>query len=255
MPTGAITEYIDVAQVCLYVFWLFFAGLIFWIRINDRREGYPLEREDTGWIFGKTPLLWPQRKEYLLPNGETYVVPNDTRDTREVKAKPVWPNMGSALQPTGNPMTDCVGPASYTERHDEPEMTITGEALIVPMRVAEGFKLSKNSGDPRGTPVEAADGQVAGKVKDLWVDRADFDVRYLEIELNDGGTRLVPMPMVKYNRFRNKVDVASILSTQFGDVPTTAKPDQITALEEDKIMAYYGGGHLYAYPARLGPLL
>ena len=28
METGAITSYIDVAQVVLYAFWIFFAGLI-----------------------------------------------------------------------------------------------------------------------------------------------------------------------------------------------------------------------------------
>ncbi|HKK51252.1 MAG TPA: photosynthetic reaction center subunit H, partial [Myxococcota bacterium] len=32
MPTGALTGYIDVAQVVLYVFWIFFAGLIFYLR-------------------------------------------------------------------------------------------------------------------------------------------------------------------------------------------------------------------------------
>ena len=31
METGAITSYIDVAQVVLYAFWIFFAGLIYWI--------------------------------------------------------------------------------------------------------------------------------------------------------------------------------------------------------------------------------
>ncbi|MFN9102251.1 MAG: photosynthetic reaction center subunit H, partial [Betaproteobacteria bacterium] len=29
MGTGAITGYVDVAQLVLYVFWIFFAGLIY----------------------------------------------------------------------------------------------------------------------------------------------------------------------------------------------------------------------------------
>ena len=29
METGAITQYIDVAQIVLYMFWAFFAGLIY----------------------------------------------------------------------------------------------------------------------------------------------------------------------------------------------------------------------------------
>jgi len=30
--TGAITGYIDVAQLTLYAFWIFFAGLVFYLR-------------------------------------------------------------------------------------------------------------------------------------------------------------------------------------------------------------------------------
>ena len=45
MESGAITSYIDVAQVTLYAFWAFFAGLILYLRREDKREGYPLESE------------------------------------------------------------------------------------------------------------------------------------------------------------------------------------------------------------------
>ena len=46
--TGQIMSNIDVAQIVLYAFWIFFAGLIFYIRREDRREGYPLEYDLTG---------------------------------------------------------------------------------------------------------------------------------------------------------------------------------------------------------------
>ena len=53
LPTAALTGYIDVAQVTLYAFWLFFAGLIFYLRREDKREGYPLDSDRTrpaaGW--------------------------------------------------------------------------------------------------------------------------------------------------------------------------------------------------------------
>ena len=40
METGAITQYIDVAQIVLYVFWVFFAGLIYYLmRENHRNTG------------------------------------------------------------------------------------------------------------------------------------------------------------------------------------------------------------------------
>jgi photosynthetic reaction center H subunit len=38
-------------------------------------------------------------------------------------------------------------------------------------------------------------------------------------------------------------------------VPTTKHPEQITLLEEEKVMAYYGGGTLYATPDRQEPIL
>ena len=43
--TGDITGYVDVAQVVLYVFWLFFFVLIFWLHREGKREGYPLESD------------------------------------------------------------------------------------------------------------------------------------------------------------------------------------------------------------------
>jgi photosynthetic reaction center H subunit len=38
-------------------------------------------------------------------------------------------------------------------------------------------------------------------------------------------------------------------------VPGTKQPEQVTLLEEEKIMAYYGAGTLYATPDRAEPLL
>ena len=38
-------------------------------------------------------------------------------------------------------------------------------------------------------------------------------------------------------------------------MPGIRNPDSVTLLEEDKIMAYYGGGTLYATPQRQEPLL
>jgi photosynthetic reaction center H subunit len=49
--------------------------------------------------------------------------------------------------------------------------------------------------------------------------------------------------------------VHAILAEQFANVPKTRNPDQVTLLEEEKIMAYYGGGLLYATPDRMEPLL
>lgn len=36
---------IDVAQVAIYAFWIFFAGLVYYLRREDHREGYPLTED------------------------------------------------------------------------------------------------------------------------------------------------------------------------------------------------------------------
>jgi photosynthetic reaction center H subunit len=113
--------------------------------------------------------------------------------------------------------------------------------------------------------VVAADGEVAGTVKDLWVDLAEPRILYYEVELSPdvagddpaaaGNNPLLPAGFARAKLGQGQIRVASILSHQFRHVPRTASPDQITRLEEDKVTAYYGGGHLYAKPSRQEPLI
>jgi photosynthetic reaction center H subunit len=63
------------------------------------------------------------------------------------------------------------------------------------------------------------------------------------------------MPFALVNHKRGRVTVNAILGSQFADVPVTKSPDQVTKLEEDKIVAYFAGGHLYATPSRMEPLI
>jgi photosynthetic reaction center H subunit len=69
MPIGAITNYIDVAQLVLYVFWFFFFALVFWIRREDKREGYPAESLRVGgttMMEGFPPM--PAPKTFKMPH-------------------------------------------------------------------------------------------------------------------------------------------------------------------------------------------
>ena len=52
-----------------------------------------------------------------------------------------------------------------------------------------------------------------------------------------------------------RVLVKALLGSQFGNVPATAHPDQVTLNEEDRIMGYFGAGTLYAEPGRAEPLV
>lgn len=292
MQTGALTGYLDVAQVVLYVFWIFFAGLIFYLRREDKREGYPLESDRTDRSGGRVSVVGfpspPSPKTFLLPHGGTQTAPRDEKPQRPVKAEPDVPWPGSPLRPTGNPLKDGVGPAAWAERHDIPDPTWEGDPKIVPMRVATDFWVAEQDPDPRGMPVVALDGEVAGTVKDIWVDRSEFRVLFLEMELagskpeaepepeeaegevaegeeakpkrrrtrsTKADTILLPINFARVNPYLGQVKVVSLMASQFADVPRLRKPDQVTLLEEDKITAYFGGGHLYAHPSRQEPLL
>lgn len=258
MGTGAITGYIDVAQLVLYLFWIFFFGLVYYLQMESKREGFPLETVYPSGELRTSPgfVMMPTPKTFLMAHGDPVTVPNDKVSPQALHAQPLHRLMGAPLVPTGNPMLDGVGPGAYADRADVPDFTWEGDAKIVPLRVAVDFGVASNDADPRGLDVIGADGEVAGTVHDLWVDKSEMMFRYIEVAVpTSGAARHVLLPM-NFARVKSDcVKVASILSHQFAQVPGTKSPSQITMLEEEKIMAYYGGGTLYAEPSRQEPLV
>ena len=230
---------------------LFFAGLIYYLHRENKREGYPLESDRSAHITVQGWPAVPDPKTYLLPNGDTVSIPNNRMDNQPPLHEGAY--RGMPLQPTGNPMLAGVGPGSWSDRADVADMTFEGVPRIVPMRSANGFSVAPQDTDPRGLPVIGADGETGGTVVDLWVDRSEMLFRYLEVEVNGGAHVLLPMNFARVQQRR--VAVKSILGEHFKDVPKTRQAEQVTLLEEDKIMAYYGAGTLYATPARQEPLI
>ena len=258
MPSGYITEYIDVAQLTLWAFWFFFFGLVIYIRREDKREGYPVETLRTGGIVttmeGVPPM--PKPKTFTLPhNGGEVVKPSPDRPQYEIKAKPIAPFPGAPLEPIGDPMLAGVGPGAYAVRSNKPDLTHAGEPRIVPMRVAKHFKVVDRDPDPRGMAVVGADGEVGGTVTEIWVDRGEPQIRYLELETKSKKRVLVPIAMALVQGKKKQVQVVAINGGQFANAPTLASYDQITLAEEDKVCAYYGAGTLYATPERAEPFL
>ena len=140
---------------------------------------------------------------------------------------------------------------SYADREDSHDETWDREKRIVPLRVAEHFVVHELGPNPIGMSVFGADRQVAGTVSDLWVDRGESMVRYYEVELGAGGRRvLMPATFCRTGRFSQRVTCEALLAHQFADVPTTKDPDSVTLNEEERIMAFYGGGTLYATAQR-----
>jgi photosynthetic reaction center H subunit len=248
---------IDLAAVAIWGFWLFFAGLIYYIQRENMREGYPLENDDGSVASNQGPFPVPEDKTFILPHGRGEVtVPSGQRpDRQNLPLRQTSMSNGYPFEPTGDPMIDGVGPASWANRRDVPELDGHGHPKIVPMSKNDAFQHAAGN-DPRGMQVIAGDGEMVGTVTDMWIDAPEQLVRYLEISLDPKwgeGTRLVPMTMARI--WTGQCKISSIYGKHFAAVPQLASSTQITLLEEEKVSAYYGGGHLYADEKRLEPQL
>lgn len=258
MTKGAITAYFDVAQLVLYMFWIFFAGLIWYLVRENRREGYPMV-SDRGVIEGWLPV--PPAKTYLLPSGETVSAPAaNAGEELPIQAERLAGHGGSAYEPIGNPLTAGVGPGSWVARADHPDLDHEGHPKIRPLALLPECGVSDRDPDPRGMPLFDGHGEEAGTVVDLWLDVPEMNFRYLEVEVpgeapQNGPARvLVPMNFARVQR-DGSVHVHALLAHQFAGIPRPRTAGQVSLLEEEKIMAYCGAGLLYADPRRAEPLI
>jgi len=257
MPTGAITSYIDVAQLTLYAFWIFFAFLVVYLILESKREGFPLITSVPGErLNGILPM--PSPKTFLLRDGTTKSVPM-LEPEEIVNAKQMQNFEGAPWVPLGDPMQDGMGPAGYALRSNTPELDFHGLPRTVPMRVANDHWVAEEDPDPRGWDVITLDGEVAGVVTDIWVDRAEANARFIEVALPDPLARHVIVPIeltqVVVYAIGGVIKVVSVTAPMLAAAPVTESPDCLTAREEDRIQAYFSAGHLYATETRMGPLL
>ena len=167
-------------------------------------------------------------------------------------ANPTWTHAGAPIPDEHDPMTAGVGAASWAkDRADRPDLTVHGEPRIQPMSVLSGWHVDKDDANPIGMSVVAGDGQVAGEVADLWVDRAEPAIRFLQLK-GEGAPVLEPMG---YCRISNgQVHVKAIYAQHFGSIPRPRSNDRITLLEEDKVVAFFAGGYRFADASRNEPL-
>jgi photosynthetic reaction center H subunit len=254
MMRGAILH-LDVAQLVLYAFFAFFAGLIWYLRQEDRREGYPLESEADGIVRSRGFLFIPAPKTFRLEDGSLITAPTLQPDSRPLNAAKTEPWPGAPFEPIGDPLLAGVGPGSYAVRPDVPAKTYDGHDLIAPLRVATNFAVAPEDGNPLGFTVIAGDRKAAGTIIDIWVDRAETMLRYYEVALENSRSALVPVRFADVNFRARTVKVPALKASQFALVPSLANPDSVTMQEEERIAAFFGGGTLYATPARAEPLL
>ncbi len=262
----------DVASLALTLFTLFFFGLIIYLRREDRREGYPIEDDITGRAEPAQGMFFvAQPKIFKLSGGGTVAKPDGLSDSHDIAASRRSRVSGTPLQPVGDPMLAGVGPGAYALRARTPDLTDHGALKVVPMRDAPDFVIDGRDADPLGMTVIGADRRPAGVVSDVWIDRGEILIRYLEVELTAAPSAasgltvvgsapaarrvLLPMTMAVISRRTRTVKVDAIMAAHFADVPALESPDMVTRDEEERICAYYGGGYLYASAARVEPLL
>jgi len=245
----------DLASLSIWLFWLFFALLIYYLQTENMREGYPLEDEDGNVAPNQGPFPVPAPKTWRLPHGRgERSVPDMAKEGRELALERTSATGGQPLRPTGDPMVDGVGPASWAPRADEPELDGKGYPKIVPMAKAHGFDVAAGR-DPRGMKVGGRDFKSAGLITDMWIDEAEQLVRYLELELSEelgGGKRLVPMTLCSIKA--GHVMIRSLVKDRFAGIPAHKSDSQVTMLEEEKISGYIAGGWMYAEVKSVDPM-
>lgn len=251
---GNVVGSIDVAALTFYAFVLFFILLVFWLRREDRREGYPLEDELTGVV--ETPggaLHSGSSKSFLLPFDQGIATtPTQGREPVEFAAARRENFGGAPYSPTGEGLPVGVGPGAFAERAKWPDVDAHNRPRIVPIGQADGIALAVKDPDPRGMAVYGADGLKAGTVADIWVDRADHMIRYLQVETGAGGV-LAPMAMAVIRR--GAVIIDAINAADFAGAPKPAAGTTVTRYEEERIIGYFGAGYLYASAGRQEPWL
>ena len=143
MPPASFTGTFDVAELAFYVFVLFFLGLVFYLRREDKREGYPLQtdRKDGRVTVQGFPFP-PGPKKFRLYHEPQELTERRERDLSGILAPAErWP--GAPFVPLGDPMQDGVGSASYAERSDVPDRTFDDQRMIF-SRFENSRQTSKN---------------------------------------------------------------------------------------------------------------
>ncbi len=256
MPHVSFTQQLDVPEVLFILFVLFFLGLVYHLRQEDKREGYPLESDRTDISQGRVQVVgfppMPEPKVFLRKFGEPVLAPGPRRE-RDLTglAVPLHRFPGSPIVPTGDPLVDGIGPASYVLKEEVPDTMWHGQPNIAPLRNLPAHALEGSETSPIGMDVVTRDGIRVGTIADIWINVSELFGRYFEVQaLPSFGNDRVILPVAFADlRPSNKMAIIGMLTApQFARVPRLAGPDLITFREEDRINAYYAGGHLYSKP-------
>lgn len=208
MPNGAFTDGglvagIDLPLILVIAFFLFFLCLIYYLRQEDKREGYPLQADPRDRnrprvdIVGFPPL--PTPKKFLQPHGRDPVWSPRKEELMELDARRGLGGPGMPFIPNGDPLLSGMGPGSWMPKVDEPDLSFDGEPIFRPLRWGHGYRVAKGDADPRGFAMLGCDKNPAGEIVDIWIDIAEHHARFLEIRVTPGiwSQRVVANPVAE----------------------------------------------------------
>ncbi len=242
-----MTQYIDLPQIAFWLFFLAFVAICYFLRKNDKREGYPLRASPfTGELIAGAPLA-ADPVTYVLNEGGTTSTPHDY-PAPPASVLPLYRFDGTPFRPAADLLHTPLGPGAWVMRKDEPMLNEVGELLLQPLRACEGWAIGKGESNPRGMAVFDVRWRPVGIVADVWIDRGIRIIRYLEVQLSEplGGKRvLVPIYHTLIDERAREIRVTALSDHEFDGVPMGASPDRITAREEDRLNAYFAAGRFY----------
>ncbi len=192
MPTGAFTDGglvagIDLPLILVIAFFLFFLCLIYYLRQEDKREGYPLQPDPRDRVRPRVDIVgfppMPAPKMFLQAHGREPVWSPREEERIPIDARRVPGGPGMPFIPNGDPMLSGMGPGSWMPKVDEPDLSFDGEPIFRPMRWGHGYRVAKGDADPRGFTMLGCDKNPAGEVVDIWIDIAEHHARFLEVRL------------------------------------------------------------------------
>jgi len=179
-----LSQHIDLTEVLVYLFFIFFTCLVIYLRGEDKREGYPLEliRPDRGRRALGLPET-PEPKLYRRLDGGEVVLPHHYEPTPTL-AEPRWRFFGAPLVPTTDPMHAALGPGAYVLRRDRPFLKRDGEPQVLPLRLLPDHHIVAPEVELRGGQVFSSRIEIVGVVHDLWYDQGVHQVRFIEVALS-----------------------------------------------------------------------
>jgi photosynthetic reaction center subunit H len=136
----------------------------------------------------------PGFKRFRLPFDRGYAVTPRRGDEPQVALRRFDRFAGAPYVPVGDPLVDGVGPAAYAMRAPWPDLDMEGRLRIVPIGADDHFAIAARDQFLIGMPVTGADNRIAGTVTDVWIDRSDRLIRYLDVQLTSGGSCWRPCP-------------------------------------------------------------